>query len=70
MLEKTEGSRYIYKRKDGLEFTLKRYNGVTWETLQVGDYVRMSATDFKIIDITPTTVLVEEIIQEEKRDIK
>jgi hypothetical protein len=68
VLEHLDGKRFIYKRKDGLEFKLKRYNGTTWITLQEGDTMRMDGRDFKLIEITPTSITVEEIAYVSKKE--
>ena len=68
MLNKIEGTRYVYKNKDGKAFKLKRRTAEGWVEMQVGDFMRMNGKNFKIVEITPTSVAVVEIIAEERKD--
>lgn len=65
MLNKIEGTRYVYKNKDGKAFKLKRRTAEGWVEMQVGDLMRMNGKNFKIVEITPTAVVVVELIVEE-----
>lgn len=62
MLNKIEGTRYVYKNKDGKAFKLKRRTADGWVEMRVGDPMRIDGRDFKIVEITPTAVTVVEII--------